>query len=179
MSCCTEGSFQVRPMRRLASKTVFSGLEVSWFLAASPIRRSPSGVKATYDGVMRLPWSLAMISTRPFLNTPTLAERRPREGISTSLSHASAGGHAPLSPRPRQAPLTRNRWSPSRCRPPCPRPPSCPRPRRAPRTAAAAPPPPQSTSSCRRCGPVAQRSLGSLGVQQQAVATERDDDVPI
>jgi len=29
-------------------------------------------VNATYDGVIRLPWSLAMISTRPFLTTPTL-----------------------------------------------------------------------------------------------------------
>ena len=35
------------PMRRLASKTVFLGLVVSWFLAASPTRRSPSSVKAT------------------------------------------------------------------------------------------------------------------------------------
>ena len=57
-------------MRRLASYTVRSGLVVAWFLAASPIRRSVS-VKATYEGVMRLPWSLAMISTRPFLYTPT------------------------------------------------------------------------------------------------------------
>ena len=34
----------------------------TWFLAASPMRRSES-VKATYEGVVRLPWSLAMIST--------------------------------------------------------------------------------------------------------------------
>jgi hypothetical protein len=60
----------------LASNTVFSGFEVSWFFAPSPIKRSPSGVKATYDGVIRLPWSLAMISTRPFLKTPTLEEQR-------------------------------------------------------------------------------------------------------
>jgi hypothetical protein len=33
----------------------------TWFFAASPIRRSVS-VKATNDGVVRLPWSLAMIS---------------------------------------------------------------------------------------------------------------------
>jgi hypothetical protein len=39
-------------------------------LAASPIKRSVS-VKATYEGVVRLPWSLAMISTRSFCQTPT------------------------------------------------------------------------------------------------------------
>jgi hypothetical protein len=57
-------------MRRLASKTVLVGFIATWFLAASPIRRSVS-VKATYDGVVRLPWSLAMISTRSFCHTPT------------------------------------------------------------------------------------------------------------
>ena len=56
----------------LMSNTVFSGLVVSWFFAASPMSRSPSGVNATYEGVIRLPWSLAIISTRPFLKTPTL-----------------------------------------------------------------------------------------------------------
>ncbi len=28
-------------------------------------------VKATYDGVVRLPWSLGMISTRSCIHTPT------------------------------------------------------------------------------------------------------------
>merc|ERR1719218_142905 len=50
-------------MRRLASNTVLVGFIAAWFLAASPTRRSEA-VKATYDGVVRLPWSLAMISTR-------------------------------------------------------------------------------------------------------------------
>ena len=75
-SCWTEESDQSRPIKRFASKTVFSGLVVSWFLAASPIRRSPSAVKATYEGVMRFPWSLGIISTRPFLKTPTLRKTR-------------------------------------------------------------------------------------------------------
>merc|ERR1719446_1666940 len=57
-------------MRRLASKTVFSGFRATWFLAASPMRRSVS-VKATYEGVVRLPWSLAIISTPSFFQTPT------------------------------------------------------------------------------------------------------------
>ena len=55
LSDWTAGSAQVRPMSRLASKTVLVGLVVSWFLAESPISRSPSEVKATYDGVIRLP----------------------------------------------------------------------------------------------------------------------------
>merc|ERR1719265_2235228 len=57
-------------MRRLASNTVFSGLRAVWFFAASPIKRSVS-VNATYDGVVRLPWSLAMMSTLLFFQTPT------------------------------------------------------------------------------------------------------------
>merc|ERR1719388_183424 len=57
-------------MRRLASNIVFSGFRATWFFAASPIKRSVS-VKATYDGVVRLPWSFAMISTPSFFQTPT------------------------------------------------------------------------------------------------------------
>ena len=70
MSACTTVSPNLRPMRRLASKTVLVGFIAAWFFAASPMRRSES-VNATYDGVVRLPWSLAMISTRSFWNTPT------------------------------------------------------------------------------------------------------------
>lgn len=36
------------------SKMVLCGFAAAWFFAASPTRRS-SSVKATYDGVMRLP----------------------------------------------------------------------------------------------------------------------------
>ncbi|KAF4529500.1 hypothetical protein B566_EDAN017804 [Ephemera danica] len=46
-SLCTVESVQSRPMSRLTSNTVFSGLLVSWFLAASPINLSPSAVNAT------------------------------------------------------------------------------------------------------------------------------------
>mmetsp|Transcript_24054 Transcript_24054/g.67389 ORF Transcript_24054/g.67389 Transcript_24054/m.67389 type:complete len:218 (-) Transcript_24054:15-668(-) len=66
----TVWSLKSRPIRRLISYSVFSGLRAAWFLAASPIRRSFSE-NATYDGVIRLPRSLAIISTRPFLKTPT------------------------------------------------------------------------------------------------------------
>jgi len=46
MSLCTAVSLNLRPMRRLASNTVLMGFIATWFLAASPIRRSLS-VKAT------------------------------------------------------------------------------------------------------------------------------------
>ncbi|KAI9323493.1 hypothetical protein BX666DRAFT_1887463 [Dichotomocladium elegans] len=46
MSFWTSLSLKRRPIKRLASKTVRSGLAAYWFLAASPIRRS-SSVKAT------------------------------------------------------------------------------------------------------------------------------------
>ena len=45
-SAWTEASANLRPMRRLASKTVLCGFIAHWFLAASPMRRSES-VKAT------------------------------------------------------------------------------------------------------------------------------------
>lgn len=70
MSIWTEVSSNLRPINLLASKTVLRGFIATWFLAASPIRRSVS-VKPTYEGVVLLPWSFAMISTRSFCQTPT------------------------------------------------------------------------------------------------------------
>lgn len=78
----TSGSSILRPIRRLASKTVFSGLVWKAFLAASPTlgkwvrggllrllaqksHSRSSSEKDTHEGVIRCPWSLAMISTRP------------------------------------------------------------------------------------------------------------------
>ena len=66
MSSCTLASVNLRPMSRFVSYTVFSGLRAACVLAASPTRRSVS-VKATYDGVTRLPWSLTITSTLPAL----------------------------------------------------------------------------------------------------------------
>nr|CAB3501256.1 unnamed protein product [Digitaria exilis] len=51
-------------------ETVLMGFMATWFLAASPTSLSVS-VKATYEGVVRLPWSLAMISTLSCCQTPT------------------------------------------------------------------------------------------------------------
>jgi hypothetical protein len=42
--------FAPEEISRLTSNMVFSGFFVSWFLAESPIKCSPSSVKATYDG---------------------------------------------------------------------------------------------------------------------------------
>merc|ERR1719162_1654038 len=66
----TSESANLRPIRRFASNTVFSGFRAVWFLAASPIKRSVS-VNATYEGVVRFPWSFAIISTPSFFQTPT------------------------------------------------------------------------------------------------------------
>ena len=66
----TSGSLNLRPMRRSTSKMVLWGFTVIWLFAVSPTRISVS-VKATYDGVVRLPWSLAIILTLSFCQIPT------------------------------------------------------------------------------------------------------------
>ena len=58
ISFLTVGSSNLLPIRRLTSKTVFSGFIAAWFFAASPMRRS-SDVKDTNDGVVKEPCSLA------------------------------------------------------------------------------------------------------------------------
>mmetsp|Transcript_56859 Transcript_56859/g.160462 ORF Transcript_56859/g.160462 Transcript_56859/m.160462 type:complete len:296 (-) Transcript_56859:162-1049(-) len=63
-SAWTIGSWNFRPISLLASKTVFVGLLATWFFAASPKSRSFSA-HATYEGVVRFPWSFAMIWTSP------------------------------------------------------------------------------------------------------------------
>jgi len=62
MSFWTVGSENFLPINLLASKTVFFGFLAAWFLADSPIFLSFS-VKATYDGVVLLPYSFSMIVT--------------------------------------------------------------------------------------------------------------------
>ena len=73
-------------------------MSAAWFFAASPIKRSPS-LKATTDGVMRLPWSLAMISTRPLTYTPTHCGSgnilSPAVADWRDLRAASTGGELP------------------------------------------------------------------------------------
>src|SRR5271155_3015540 len=47
-------------MRRLTAKKVRSGLVTAWRLAGWPTRRSPSSLKATIDGVVRIPSAFSM-----------------------------------------------------------------------------------------------------------------------
>merc|ERR1712216_680473 len=67
LSCCTVVSPYLRPIRRLTSNTVFSGLIAAWFLAASPIRRSSSSYSLasctmrSISSCERRPLSLVMV----------------------------------------------------------------------------------------------------------------------
>src|SRR5690242_1082321 len=60
MSFLVMGSSKRRPIRRLMAKKVYSGLVTAWRLAGWPTRRSPSGAKATIDGVVRAPSAFSM-----------------------------------------------------------------------------------------------------------------------
>src|SRR5260370_31034179 len=54
------GASERRPARRLSGKKVRSGLVTAWRLAGWPTRRSPSSLKATIDGVVRMPSAFSM-----------------------------------------------------------------------------------------------------------------------
>jgi len=72
MSDWTVGSENLRPIRRLASKTVLAEFNEAWFLADSPISLSlVSASHATHEGVIRFPSSFGIISTLPFFQIPT------------------------------------------------------------------------------------------------------------
>src|SRR5688572_6857943 len=58
-------SENLRPMKRLAEKTVFLGFVTAWRLAAWPTTRSPDLVNATMDGVVRAPSALGMTTGSP------------------------------------------------------------------------------------------------------------------
>src|SRR6478735_8353669 len=58
-------SVNLRPMKRLAEKTVFLGFVTAWRLAAWPTTRSPVFVKATMDGVVRAPSAFGMTTGSP------------------------------------------------------------------------------------------------------------------
>ena len=78
MSDCSAGSSNLRPMIvRCTLKMVLFGFVDACCLAASPMRRSVS-VKATHDGVVRLPWLLVMISQRSCCQMPTQLQVVPR-----------------------------------------------------------------------------------------------------
>ena len=59
-------------MKRLAENTVFSGLVTAWRLATWPTRRSPFGVKATTDAVVRFPsWFGMTVGLPPSITATT------------------------------------------------------------------------------------------------------------
>src|ERR1700674_2772202 len=60
MSFLVIGSSNERPTRRLTAKKVRSGLVTAWRLAGWPTSRSPSSLKATIDGVVRMPSAFSM-----------------------------------------------------------------------------------------------------------------------
>src|SRR3954466_4240773 len=62
-SSCTSAS--LRPMKRLIEKTVLVGLVTACRLATVPTRRSPPWVKATTDGVVRVPSAFSMTVGSP------------------------------------------------------------------------------------------------------------------
>src|ERR1700748_3887973 len=60
MSFWVIGSSKRRPISRLMAKKVNSGLVTPWRLAGWPIRSSPSGAKATIEGVVRAPSAFSL-----------------------------------------------------------------------------------------------------------------------
>ena len=64
-------SSNLRPMKRLIEKTVFSGLVTACRLATWPTSRSPVLVNATTDGVSRPPSGLVMTTGSPPSMTAT------------------------------------------------------------------------------------------------------------
>ena len=71
MAFFPSGESNLRPMRRLTAKTVFSGLVMACRLAICPTRRSPESVKPTMEGVVRLPSLLGMTTGSPPSMTDT------------------------------------------------------------------------------------------------------------
>jgi|LauGreDrversion4_2_1035121.scaffolds.fasta_scaffold396569_1 hypothetical protein len=60
MSFCTVGSSKRLPISLLLANIVFSGLVTAYRFAGTPIRRWPSSVKATIEGVVLMPSEFSM-----------------------------------------------------------------------------------------------------------------------
>src|SRR6266478_1132577 len=65
MASSSRTSASLRPMKRLIEKTVFWGLVTAWRFATVPTRRSPEGVNATTEGVVRPPSAFSMTVGSP------------------------------------------------------------------------------------------------------------------
>src|SRR6185503_12453180 len=81
-----------RPMNRLIENTVFSGLVIACRLATCPTRTSPSFVKPTTEGVIRLPSWLGMTTGLPPSITATTELVVPRSMPITFAMPSSGSG---------------------------------------------------------------------------------------
>ena len=75
------------PMWRLTLATVRCGFMACWRAATVPTRRSPSFVKATTDGVVRMPSALVMTVARPPSMVATQLLVVPRSMPITAIAH--------------------------------------------------------------------------------------------
>src|SRR6185503_12292087 len=83
-------------MNRLIEKMVFSGLVMAWRLATWPTRTSPSLVKATTEGVRRLPSWLGMTTGLPPSSAATTEFVVPRSmPITLPMAYPSCAGPEP------------------------------------------------------------------------------------
>src|SRR3954466_10099809 len=98
MSFLVMGSSKRRPIRRLMAKKVCSGLVTPWRLAGWPIRRSPSGAKATMDGVVRAPSAFSMTLGADPSMTATQELVVPRSMPITLAMGVPLIGHGVLAP---------------------------------------------------------------------------------
>ena len=87
---CTSGSVNLRPMKRLIEKIVFSGLMIAWRRATWPTIRSPVlGLTATTDGISRPPSAEGMTIGSPPSMTATTELVVPRS-MPMIFAHAFA-----------------------------------------------------------------------------------------
>src|SRR5271155_2088952 len=94
-------------MRRLTAKMVRSGLVTAWRFAGWPTSRSPSSVKATMDGVVRMPSAFSMTfgvlpsitATQEFVVPRSIPMTLPMVQI-LSLVAGRAGPEGALNPTP-------------------------------------------------------------------------------
>src|SRR3954462_14807731 len=99
MSFWVMGSSKRRPIRRLMAKKVCSGLVTPWRLAGWPIRRSPSGVKATMDGVVRAPSAFSItLGAEPSMTATQLLVVPRSIPITLAILCVPLHGHGVLTP---------------------------------------------------------------------------------
>src|SRR5436189_62935 len=84
----------LRPMKRLIEKTVFSGFVTAWRFATVPTRRSPLGVNATTDGVVRAPSAFSITTGSP-PSRIAMHEFVVIKADGSVMVHSDAGGYKP------------------------------------------------------------------------------------